>query len=250
MLARDIPVYERDFRQNGVDSGGKRFLLSPLTVPIAGENRTLAVTRCKPASGDASFYFTESPIKDRVVIHFTNGYLKGDIEKLTRPNKHVSVPFVLARDGAIYNLWSSRYWSYHIGPGAVGGNTEMSKSSVGIEISNIGPLIRRGNTLMTVYDKVYCSVSEQEFYQRRSYRGFDYYATYTDIQYSRLIDLLRYITGKFSIPRQFLPPAQRFETTPQIARFHGVTSHVNYRTDKFDIGPAFDWERVIAGVRR
>lgn len=250
MLAKDIPTYEADFKRNGVDSNGKKHKLSQLATPIPGDNRNLVVTRCIPQSGDTSFYYTEKPIKDRVVLHFTAGYLKGDIATLTKTNYHVSVPFVVARDGVIYNLWSSGYWSYHLGPGTVGGNEEMSKRSIGVEISNIGPLRRSGDKIMTIYDKVYCDFDDLQYFERTPYRGHDYYAKFTDAQYNSTIELVRYLTGKFNIPRQFLPLNKRYETTQDITRFHGIASHVNFRTDKFDIGPAFDWDRVIQGVTR
>jgi N-acetyl-anhydromuramyl-L-alanine amidase AmpD len=205
---------------------------------------------CKPQSGDASYYYNSKPIKDRVVLHFTAGYLKGDIATLTKPNYHVSVPFVVARDGGIYNLFSSSYWSYHLGRGTVGGNELMSKRSIGIEISNIGPLQRRGDKLLTIYDTVYCELDERQYYQKAPYRGYGYYATFTDSQYQSVIALLRYLTGKFHIPRQFLPVSKRYETTQEVKQFHGVTSHVNFRKDKYDIGPAFDWDRVIQGVTK
>ena len=47
------------------------------------------------------------------------------------------------------------------------------------------------------------------------------------------------------------PPAAMVldEVIDDIANFRGVTSHVNYRpTGKWDIGPAFDWERLIKAV--
>ncbi|MCA9741741.1 MAG: N-acetylmuramoyl-L-alanine amidase [Deferribacteres bacterium] len=250
MLAKDIAAHEQDFRNHGVDSNGVKHNLSQLSAPIKGDNRNLTVTRCVVASGDSSFYYNESPLKDRVVLHFTAGYLKGDIANLTKKDYHVSVPFVVARDGAIYNLWGSGYWSYHLGPGAIGGNTEMSKRSVGIEISNIGPLTRKGNHLVTIYDSIYCDANETQYYQKSNYRGYEYYATFTEAQYKSVIDLLRYATGKFNIPRQFLPKDKRFELQQDIAKFHGITSHVNFRKDKYDIGPAFDWDRVIAGATK
>ena len=120
MKAIDIPNYEFDFKQNKIDTAGKKFSLSPLTVSIPGSQDRLTVMRCKPVSGDESFIYKVSHAKERIVLHFTSGYLKGDVGVLTKPNYHVSVPFLVARDGTIYNLWSSKYWSYHLGRGAVG----------------------------------------------------------------------------------------------------------------------------------
>lgn len=248
MQAHEIPAYEQDFRQRGIDSSGKSHNLRPLTVPIAGSNERLSVIVCQPASGDATYYYQEEPVKDCVVLHFTAGYLKGDIALMTRPNYHVSVPFVVARDGTIYNLFNSKYWSYHIGPGAIGGNEAMSRHSVGVEISCIGPLVRKGDQFFSIYGKPYCAASQSQYFVREPFRGHEYYATFTDAQYRSLILLLRYITGKFSIPRQFLPAAQRFATTAAATGFHGIVTHANLRADKLDIGPAFDWQRVTTAV--
>ncbi len=65
-----------------------------------------------------------------------------------------------------------------------------------------------------------------------------------------LIILLRFLTNKFNIPRQFLPEDKRFVTTNDVLQFKGIVSHINYRTSgKWDIGPAFDWAGMIAGVQ-
>ncbi len=248
MRARDIESYERDFRRNGRDSDGKTHSLRSIAVSIPGDAEKLNVVVCQPANGDRSYYYKDQPVKQRVVIHFTAGYLKGDVATLTKKDYHVSVPFLVARDGTIYNLFSSKNWSYHLGPGAKGGNKTMSKSSIGIEISNIGPLTRSGNNLNTIYGQTYCSLDERQFYDKKSYRNYDYYATYTDAQYKSLVPLLRYATGAYHIPRQFLNSQKRYNTLDEITQFFGVTSHVNFRSDKYDIGPAFDWNRVISGV--
>jgi N-acetyl-anhydromuramyl-L-alanine amidase AmpD len=56
-----------------------------------------------------------------MVLHFTAGNLSGGMSALTTQDRRVSTAFVLARDGTIYQLFSSKYWSGHIGAGI--GNT-------------------------------------------------------------------------------------------------------------------------------
>jgi hypothetical protein len=139
MHARDLPAFEAGFRGDGLDSSGRRHTLRPLSVPIPGENRNLEVVRLKPADGIETYYTAEAAPKERVALHFTTGYIRGDVQVLTVPKsdpaRRVSVAFLIARDGNIYNLFDSRYWAYHLGPTAVGGNTAMSRSSVGVEIN-------------------------------------------------------------------------------------------------------------------
>ena len=255
MKASSIYQHEKSFRDNGIDSFGKKFILTPETVTIPGESTKLTLLDCRRDNNDNSFYYQEVVPKKRIVLHFTAGYLKGDIATLTTPYYHVSVPFIVARSGDIYNPWASKYWSYHLGNTAIGGNTEMSSSSIAIEISNIGFLIKDGKNFHTIYsnDDVYCEQGETGYYTEvAAYRGQKYYATFTNAQYRSLILLLRYLTARYNIPRVFLSPDKIFEpfaSAEEAANFSGICSHVNFRpTGKWDIGPAFNWKKLMFGV--
>jgi N-acetylmuramoyl-L-alanine amidase len=252
MKATSIPSHENSFQTNAVDSNGKQFVLTVENVKIKGTNEFIQITDCVRQNGDKSYYFEEETAKKKIVLHFTMGYLKGDIATLTKG--HVSVPFVVGRNGVIYNLFSSKYWSYHLGPTAVGGNTLMSKECIGIEISNIGPLKKIGDNLVTTYSDtdVYCSINDTQFYTKlpTKYRGYEYYAKYTDAQYNATIKLIKFLCAKYNLPKAFVAEAKRYNvfTAQEFTNYTGIVSHVNCRTDKVDIGPAFDWNRVINGV--
>ncbi len=254
MKASAISAQEMDFQNTGIDGNGKKFILKNSSVAIPGETGVMDYILLTQANSDTSFFYQDVIVKKKVVLHFTMGYLTGDIATLTTPNNHVSVPFVVGRDGKIYNLFGSKYWSYHLGPKAVGGNKQMSGSSIGIEISNIGPLKKIGDNLVTTYadSDVYCTMVETQYYQALAipYRGFSYYAAFTDAQYESVTNLLRYLTATYGINRQFVDEAARYNTLPQndFVNFNGIVSHVNCRTDKVDIGHAFDWDRVINGL--
>jgi N-acetylmuramoyl-L-alanine amidase len=252
MRAADIPAREQAFRNTGVDSGGKRHILSPFQITVPGSTETVSMVECARDNGDKSFFYDEQFPKERIVLHYTAGFLPGDIDTLTTHNNHVSVPFVVARDGTIYNLWTSSRWSYHLGSGASGGNEMMSKKSVAIEISNIGWLAKNGNDFYDYTNHVYCTSGETQYYtQVPTYRDHRYYAAFTGAQYQSIIKLVRFLTKKYTIPRVFLPQSERYNrmTDAAAAQFRGITTHVNYRTTKWDIGPAFDWNRIITGVQ-
>lgn len=254
MNYKNIPAYEADFRAKGVDSDSRKFNLAASKVAIPGTAETLEVVAAKLATGDESFFYKEAPAKERIVVHFTAGYLKGDMAALSKKDNHVSVPFVMARDGTIYQLFSSKYWSYHLGKGAAGGNEPMSKSAVAIEISNVAYLRPQGTNLVDPYGAVYCTTADTDAYVTlpKAYRGYTRFATFTDAQYKSLITLLRYLTATYKIPAAFLPEAQRYDVYANVAAFKGITTHVNYQPEsygKWDFGPAFDWNRVIAGLQ-
>jgi N-acetyl-anhydromuramyl-L-alanine amidase AmpD len=248
MKATDISAHESNFDRTGIDSNGKYHSLEAQTVEIPGELDEMTYVRVKPLSDDESYFYHTRPQKEQIVLHYTVGYLKGDIATLTTHDYHVSVPFVIGRNGTIYNLFYSGYWAYHLGPEALGGNRARSKASIGIELSNIGPLKKHGNRLSTTYadTDTYCSTNDTSLYHREPYRRFEYYATFTDGQYRSLAKLLRYLTARYNIRRRFLPTTQRSQTHHRAVGFNGIVSHVNYRrSGKEDIGPAFEWDRVI-----
>lgn len=253
MNYKNVPAYETDFRKNGKDSDGKQFTLKAFQTGIPGSGESFEVVSCNLANGDQSFFYKETPAKQRVVVHFTAGYLKGDIAALTKKDNHVSTPFVVARDGTIYNLFSSKYWSYHLGKGAAGGNQEMSSSAVAIELSNVAYLRPKGNDLVDPYGAQYCTLDDREAYVKldKPYRGYTYFATFTDAQYTSLINLLRYLTRTYNIPAAFLDESKRYDVYANVAGFRGITTHVNYQPEsygKWDFGPAFDWARVIGAL--
>lgn len=253
MKASNIKLHEQNFFRNKVDSQGKKFTLNEKVI-VFGESEKLPVVSCQTQDNDNTFYYQAKHPKNQIVIHYTAGYIKGDLAMLTRTNKHISVPYLLPRFGKILNLWDPVYWSYHLGPTAIGGNTLRSKGTIGIEISNIGYLKPIGNNLVTGYgdSDIYCNLNQEEFYTKISpnFRGFEYFASFTDTQYENLILLLRYLTERFNIPREFLPIGNRIQSgDSSITSFNGIISHINYRkSGKWDIGPAFDWDRVIRGV--
>lgn len=251
MKATSIPAHEQSFITSGIDGQGKKFKLKINNVPIPGSTETVKIVSCVRENNNDSFYFKEKFPKERIVLHFTAGYLKGDIAKLTDPDKSVSVAYVIGRGGAIYQLWDDAWWSYHLGPGASGGNTEMSKRSIGIELSNIAWLRKSGTNLVTSYSNrdVYCRTDETSFYTKlpTPYRGESYYATFTEVQYASLSKLLRLLLAKYpAIAPTFLPEPLRYQFIPQPAAHKCIMSHVNFRaTDKWDIGPAFRWDKVV-----
>lgn len=249
MKASSIVNHENTFQSTGVDVFGKKFILTDGTFTIKGTTETLKIMDCARDNGDKSYYYQEETAKKKILLHFTMGYLKGDIGTLTK--QHVSVPFVVGRNGIIYNLFASKYWSYHLGPGAIGGNTAMSKECIGIEISNIGPLKKIGNNLVTTYSDqdIYCSLAETQYYTQLNtpYRGFEYFATFTAAQYEAIGKLIRFLCAKYNLPKTFIDPAERYKvmTESGFTSFKGIASHVNCRPDKVDIGPAFEWDKIM-----
>ncbi|HLP58518.1 MAG TPA: hypothetical protein VK186_06810, partial [Candidatus Deferrimicrobium sp.] len=83
MRVEKIPAYELDFDKNGIDSDGKKHTRIKKSVEIPGEKIFMEYIETRPASGDESYFYKTKVAKDQIVLHFTMGYLKGDIAALT-----------------------------------------------------------------------------------------------------------------------------------------------------------------------
>jgi len=203
--------------------------------------------------GHSEYYYKTETKKDKIVIHSTVGYLRHDVCQLTMLDNKVSVQYVISRDGVIYELFDPKYWSYHLGRGAAGGNKNNSSTSIGIELSNIGPLMMdTKGRLCTSYSTpkrsdVYCNSDETEYYTKCDYRGYEYYASFPDKQYAALDWLLTHLCKEHDIPRTFVDIKSRHDTftSAEAKAFKGICTHVNFRsTDKVDLGPFFEWSKI------
>ncbi len=200
--------------------------------------------------------------KDKIVLHFTSGRLAGDLQTLTQEDYHVSTAFILGRDGTIYQLYSAQQYSNHIGglsapDEAVGGNKVNEGNTIGIEISNWGPLdFDSEQKILTTYTgHNFSTLDETDAYIKLSntYRDRTYFARPTEEQYDSLILLLRYLTDELDIERNFLPEGKRealFASDEEANAFKGICCHTNFRLGKWDwYEEYFDWERIIKGVQ-
>lgn len=232
-----IAERELKFQNTLRDSYGKVFTPSKSDV---------IETAIKLTHPNDNWYYKSKTKKKKIVLHFTAGILHGDIGELTR-DSHVSVPYVLARNGTLYEIHHPDYWSYHLGPKASGGNKAMSKSSIGIEVSNFGPLTldKDKGILNTWSGKGYCTLNQTDAYVYipDGFRGHHYFATFTNEQYKVLDSLITNLCRKYNILRK-LPKVQERVKKQNGDPGDGIWSHQNFRSDKFDIGPAFDWSRI------
>lgn len=198
--------------------------------------------------GDKSFFYETASPKQAITLHHTIGLLPGDISVLSKKDNHVSVSFVIGMSGNCYQLFDPKYWSYHLGktpPGASWTNTQMSKATIGIELSNFGPLTRVGDKLFDIYGFLYCDISDTTHYGSlpTPWRGYSYFAAYTDAQYKTLDSLLLKLCREFNIPHTFLPVAQRFNFSKKVPNV-GIWAHCNVREDKSDISSIFDFSKI------
>lgn len=260
MKVTKVNKQETDFTKNYTDTSGTKFTVTSVESIDGGE-----IVKINP--GYNSYFYKHKHTKTKIILHNTVGVLRSDIASLSKPDWHVSVPYVIARNGTIYELFDPTMWSYHLGRGAVGGNKTNSKSSIAIELSSYGPLKRVNDNLETMYSNVsytnskgikkttgndvYCSIQEREHFIELPipYRGYSYFAGYTDAQLKSLNVLVDYLCNRFDIPKQILDETIRyniFSSSKESQEYSGICSHVNFISNgKWDIGPEMDWSYLF-----
>lgn len=218
----------------------------PPVSPVAIDRKTLRL----PPSG----YIAEEHEKNLVLLHFTAGTsARSAYNTWMAAAARVATAYVLDVDGKIYELFDPSYWAYHLGvKGADSANHLHDKRSIGIEIVNPGPLKPNaagelcwwypGNRFETVW----CKAEQEDRYVEKAYRGFKHFAAYTEAQIQALSPLIQSLRERFPIPKRLPAVAQRTVADPggYFKTFTGVASHQNFRADKFDVGPAFPWDRI------
>src|SRR3954467_11467001 len=140
-----LPALEDKITKTGNDG---EYELRKFSIPVPNENLTLKGFLTTPKNRSKYYQSVEHP-KERIVLHFTAGQIRSDLEALTRNDFHVSVAFVIGRNGAIYQLFPSKFWSGHIGKGIGNTNTgnAQDKVTIGIELSNYGFLTEKDGNL-------------------------------------------------------------------------------------------------------
>jgi N-acetyl-anhydromuramyl-L-alanine amidase AmpD len=162
--------------------------------------------------------------------------------------EHVATAYIVEANGTIYEVFPPSCWAYHLG---VKGGTPLERRSIGIEIANVGPLQPAVNdpAMLTwwpnSWKQLYCHLDETVRYVKRDYRGKSYFAAFPDPQMDAVGRLVRSLCERFGIARRLGAPASLLEYDPaRLDSYKGIATHANFRPDKWDIGPAFEWDRL------
>ncbi len=234
MTPETIASRESKFATTLTDSSGKKFTAgNPIDI---GDG--FSIIPISP--GFKTYFYQTRTVKTQICLHFTVGVITGDVASLTKENNHMSVPYVVDRSGHIYRLFDDAFWSYHLGSTAIGGNAVMSKQSIGIEISNYGPLKdkEQNGNYIDAYGNLYTKDPANVDFV--SYRGYCYYAKMTEIQKKAVAHLLKYLSEKHGIPLTFKEMiGDVFDTSEEAVAYKGIFCHSNVRSDKYDMPPEF-----------
>lgn len=199
-------------------------------------------------------YFKEIYEKKQIVLHHTMGAnVNGTISTWLTDPARVGTCIIIDRAGIPFQLFSSKYWAYHL----KAGNSDLDKHSIAVELDNWGWLIPGDNTtkqfgknedgspkyVYTVIGKFYTyygnSVDVPMEYYSDGFRGYYYYEKYPIAQLRTLGELLLYWRMIYKIPLTYNESIWDV-TLSALSGNSGVWGHVSFRPagEKTDPHPA------------
>lgn len=193
--------------------------------------------------------------KRQIVLHHTvsGDSVDGDISWWLNDKKRIGTCILIARDGTIHQVFSSKYWAYHLGENGrdhskVGLRYRRNDmNSIGIEIDSWGGLVQDEEsklwypakwdvTLRRMIPNKNLDPIENVTQYQNGYRGFYGFESYTDEQIQAVKDLLEYWGEAYDIPLKYNEDMWDI-TSKALNGSAGVFSHVSYRSDKSDCHP-------------
>ena len=220
---------------------------------------------------DSNQYFKEETNKTQIVLHHTVGGSALSTFKYWQSNPdRIATSYLVERDGTIYEVFDPLYWAFHLGL-KLPKNILYNQRSIGIELASEGSL-RTGNELnkksnstrfdinylyafdidnppFTYAKKLYHlyndDVNGHKFFNAGTeWRDYMFFDSYDEPQIVATIALVKHLCEQFSIPKQLIPNEDKLEFDLATLDHSGIITHANCRTDKTDLNPAFDWQRL------
>lgn len=223
-----------------INSWGKPtlpFLQKNNTKNMWSDLKPIDLAKIQVVSFPENKIFKEIFEKKQIVIHHTisGDGVEGDIDTWEGLKDKVATCIIIDRAGTPWQLFSSKYWAYHLGAG----NYDLDRHSIGVELDNWGWLVAGDGTVkqfirkpvQTVMGKYYTyygnSVAVPLQYYPNGYRGYNYYEKYSYNQLETLGELILYWKLKYNIPLDYNESI--WDVSPSaLAGTPGIWSHVSY----------------------
>lgn len=209
----------------------------------------------QPLAKSPDRYFKNSLKKDKIFLHHTAGSYNPQfvIDGWNNNPLRLGTAYVIGRanpnakkndpslDGQVLKFFEDNNWAYHLGIKEV--NYAISKSSIGIEMCNWGPLTPSENEYITYTHSEYPH-GVPILNIKDSFRGYYYFEMYTEKQIASLKDTILYLANKYSIDvragiQKLIDSGSKAFDVQQsaLAGKPGLWTHVNVRADKMDCSP-------------
>jgi hypothetical protein len=168
-------------------------------------------------------YVKEIFSKEQIVLHHTVGSsVDGVITEWEKTPDRVATCIVIDKAGIPWQLFSSKYWGYHLKAGKV----SLDKHSIAIEIVNWGQLTPLPNGMFKTYYGTNVAAVTQHYPQ--GFRGHKYFEKYTNAQIRTIGELILYWNMIYGIPLDYNEDMWDISSRA-LSGEPGIWTHVSYR---------------------
>jgi N-acetylmuramoyl-L-alanine amidase len=188
--------------------------------------------------------------KKQIVLHHTvsGPGIRGDLATWKKYKSAIATCIIVERDGTINQLFSSKYFGWHLGCG----KPDLDRHSIAIELDNWGQLEERDGQLFTVYDS---PVDVETVHYPQGFRGEQVFEAYSVAQLRAVGELLLLWNKTYGIPLDYNPDMWDVSDRA-LGMDPGVWTHVSYRPwpasrNKWDCHPdpnLISMLRTISGL--
>ncbi len=171
--------------------------------------------------------------KSQIVLHGTASSSAAGVGDWWNLQKGaIATAFAIDKGGEIIELFPACYWAYHTGNGSA-----YDSRNIGIEIANEGFLKEINGKFYWNPGQNWQEYKGEVYDNKTAWRGFRYFAAFTDAQYEATAKLCAELCCFFDIK----PIVQGdFEFSTSYLSFKGIVKHCNLYAGKLDVTPAFD----------
>ena len=177
-------------------------------------------------------YYKEAHPKNQVVLHHTvsGPGITGDLNTWKNYDSHIAVCMIIDRDGTMNQLFSSRYWGWHLGTGI----KKLDQCSIAVELDNWGQLEEKNGDLYTVYNT---KVDVPTVHYPKGFRGEQLFEAYPTAQITALGELLLLWHNTYGISLEY-NDSMWDVSEHALDGADGIWAHVSFRpSGKWDVHP-------------
>lgn len=193
----------------------------------------------------ADQFYAEAWPKKQIYIHHTvGGSAISSLNHWLRDPERIGTAYLIDRDGTIYEVFDPRYWAHHLGLRHKR-NTELNRSSIGIEIASEGALLKDKDGILRAFDGR-AVFKDRAAVLNYPWRGYQYFDLYEPAQERSLFALVKHLCEQHSVPKRCVEQKESTIYDEKFFDFNGILGHCNVRPDKTDPHPFFRFDQLQA----
>lgn len=187
-------------------------------------------------------FIAEEHPKTQVYLHHTAG--GGDARSVSKfwnsNSSKIATAFVVGERGEIVQCFASKHWAWHLGVGSeiFRANKiafrDLNKTSIGIELTNWGPVKQVNGKFVNYVGRVVNSANVTTL--EKPFKGHIHWYRYTDAQIESTRKLVTYLCEIYDIPLDYNESIWDIDLFA-LKNEKGIFTHNSVRRDKSDVYP-------------